>query len=417
MFSLGKFFKGGDGFGRNVLVVFFGTSLLSIFNLLYQLLIAHRLSPVDFAAFNSLLSLFLIFSAPLLTLQAVTAKFAAEFAARNEVNKIKTLFSRLLLKSLLFSLGTFFVFLVCAPRIASSLKIPSYGPVYMLMWLVAFAWILPVLLGGLQGLKKFNWFVFSSISGGGLKLILAFVFISVGFGISGALGGYLVATIVTILIAMVALRSFIVPKAQWAYVHFKEIYRYFFPLIISNLCFTGLVNSDMVLVKYYFSPEKAGLYSLSQMVGKIFLFLPMAISVVMFPHASSLNARAQDARPVLNKSLLYAASLCIAAIIFYNLFPGLTLIVLTGKIHPESIFVGRLFSISMTCFALSFLLMNYFLSIKDLRFIKFIFIITGTQLLSIVIVHHSLAEVQYILCLSAFVLFSSLFILSRKNPS
>ena len=167
----------------------------------------------------------------------------------------------------------------------------------------------------------------------------------------------------------------------------------------------GLPNMDMVLVRYYFRPGESGIYAVAQMVGKIFLFLPAAISVVMFPRASGLNAKQNDTTAILNKSLAYAVILCILASTVYNLLPSFVLKVLTGKVLPESIFLGRLFSVSMSFFALLFIIVTYFLSIKDLRFIKYLIIFSGLQVLAIAFLHRNLIQVQWILCLNAILLF------------
>ncbi len=177
----------------------------------------------------------------------------------------------------------------------------------------------------------------------------------------------------------------------------------------------NLVNSDMVLVKYFFSPSDAGLYSLAQMLGKIFLFLPGAISMVMFPRTSGLNAKNMETVSVLKRSLLYVLGLCILSVLFYNFFPSLVLKILTGKAYPESIVLGRLFSVSMTFFALLYILLMYFLSVKDLRFIKYLVFFTALQLLAIAVFHNNLIQVQLILCINAIVLFCIHLSLLIKN--
>jgi O-antigen/teichoic acid export membrane protein len=171
------------------------------------------------------------------------------------------------------------------------------------------------------------------------------------------------------------------------------------------MCFIWLVSFDMVLVKYFFSPEKAGVYSLAQMVGKIFLFLPGAISVVMFPKTSGLNAVNSDTKAILRKSLMFAFSLCLIASLVYNIIPGFILKVLTGKALFESITLGRLFSVSMTFYALTFVLINYFLSIKDLRFIKYLIVCVLLQLFAITLFHNNLFQIQSVLCVNSLLLF------------
>ncbi len=78
-------FKNIDIFTKNIILVFMGTSLANLFNLLYQLLIAHKLSTSEFAAFNSLLSIFMVISSPLGTIQMAVTKYSAEFNAHNQI--------------------------------------------------------------------------------------------------------------------------------------------------------------------------------------------------------------------------------------------------------------------------------------------------------------------------------------------
>lgn len=105
--------------------------------------------------------------------------------------------------------------------------------------------------------------------------------------------------------------------------------------------FVWLVSFDMVLVQYFFSGQESGAYSLAQMVGRVFLFLPGAISIVMFPRASFLNTINSNTSAVLKKSLLYASCLSLSAALFYNIFPFFVLRILTGKVLGESIALGR----------------------------------------------------------------------------
>ena len=93
-----KYIKNLDNFDKNIILVFLGTSLVSVSNLLYQLLIAHRMSGPDFAGFNSLLAIFMLICAPLATLQTAVAKYTAEFNAQNQIKKIQALLSNLIRK-------------------------------------------------------------------------------------------------------------------------------------------------------------------------------------------------------------------------------------------------------------------------------------------------------------------------------
>lgn len=398
-------FKKIDVFSKNIIIVFVGTSLINFFNLLYQLLIAHKLNLVEFAAFNSLLSIFMIISAPLFAIQMVVTKYSAEFNAHNQIAKIKFLLSDFLKKISIFAIFTFFVFGFISVNIMHTLKIPSVASGYILAVLLALSWLAPIFFGGVQGLELFWWLSSASVITGLLKLVLAFILISLGYNIAGALGALLASNLIGLTIYYLPLRRFILIKTIKEDINYKQIFTYLLPVAISYLCFIALVNFDMVLVKYFFKPQDAGLYSLAQMIGKIFLFLPVAISMVMFPRTSGLNAKNMDTVSTLKRSLLYVLGLCIVASIFYNLFPSFVLKVLTGKVYFESILLGRLFSISMSFFALFYILVSYFLSIKDFRFIKYLVLFMLLQNLAIIFFHQSLIQVQLILCINSSLLF------------
>ena len=394
-----------DVFAKNIVIVFAGTSLANFFNLLYQLLIAHKLSTLEFAAFNSLLSIFMVVSSPLGTIQMAVTKYSAEFNAHNQIAKIKFLLSDLFKKASILAFFTLLIFWSVSIYIMNALKITSLYCSYILAVLLALSWLTPIFLGGVQGLELFGWLASVSVVAGILKLTLAFILILLGFNIAGALGALLASSLIGLVIFYFPLRRFISIKVIKEDFNYKEMLVYLFPVAISYFCFIALINFDMVLVKYFFLQEDSGFYSLAQMVGKIFVFLPGAISMVMFPKTCGLNTKNMDTISTLNRSLLYVLGLCIFANLFYNLFPSFVLKVLTGKVYLESIFLGRLFGISMSFFALLFILITYFLSVSDLRFIKYLVLFTILQYLAIVLLHKSLIQIQGILCINAILLF------------
>jgi len=394
-------FKKIDPFVRNIIIVFAGASFANFLGLLYQLFIAHRFSPSDFAAFNSLLSVYTLIAAPLSTLQAAVVKYGAEYNARNQHGKLQCLLRGLLKKTFLFSLATFLLFLFISGRVMGSLKIPSASSAIIFALLLATAWVAPVFAGGIQGLEMFGWLSSVSVIGGIVKIALAAAFIFLGYGISGALGALLAANLLVMAVGFLPLRRLFFSPLQLDRIDYRGILVYLMPVGISFFCFNALSGFDMVLVRGLFSAQESGFYSLAQMLGKIFLFLPGAVSIVMFPKTSGLSARNMDTLSTLKQGLLYVSAISLAAICFYNLFPDFVLKVLTGKSYPESVLLGRLFSVSMSLFAVLFIFVNYFLSIKDMRFVKFLIIFTVIQNAAIFLFHPTLMAVQLILCASS----------------
>lgn len=410
-------FRTLDSYTKNIIIIFIGASLANFLNLLYQLLIAHKLSAMQFASFNSLLSIFMIISSPLATIQVAVAKYCSEFNTHKQLAKLKFLLSDLSKKGLVLAISTLLIFWFASFHITGALRIPSISSGYILAILLASTWLSPLFAGFIQGLELFYWLALAPTLIGILKLILGYLFLLSGYKISGALAALLVSNLAGIIIFYLVLRRYLTIEPVKESINYKQMLIYLAPVVVSYFCFFSLVSFDMVLVKYFFSQEEAGFYSLAQMVGKIFLFLPAAISVVMLPKTSGLNAKNLDTTSTLKKSLLYASILCISALIIYNIFPSFILKLLTGKAFAESIILGRLFSVSMAFFSLLFILINYFLSIRELGFIKLLVSFTVLQFLAIALFHKNLLEVQIILCINAGLLFCIHFILANKPRS
>ena len=409
-------FKKIDSFSRNIIIVFAGTALLNFFNLACQLLIAHRLDPVDFAAFNSLLALYMIISSPFLTLQTGVTKYISEFNAKGEAEKIKSFLSGMLLRISLFAFLILIIFYYVSPFIMVKMQIPGTLSMYILIGLIFFSCLSPVFSGAMQGLELFNQFAAVSVIGGVVKLVLLVLFIQAGYKISGALGSFFISTAIALAAYYLIMNKFIVLGVKKIALDYKGFFFYLFPVAVSTLCYMTLVSSDMIMVKYYFSPGDAGIYSLAQMVGKIFLFLPGAISIVMFPRISGLHAKNMDTTVTLKKSLLYAAVLCVTAAVFYNIFPNFVLKILTGKTGAGPVLLGRLFSFSMSLFALLYVYISYFLSKKDMRFIGWLALFSVLQIGAINLFHRNLIQVQLALSINAFLLLGIHLLLYCKNP-
>jgi O-antigen/teichoic acid export membrane protein len=404
-----------DTFTKNSIIVFAGISLVNLFNFLFQPIVAHRLLVSEFSAFRALVSIFTVISAPLVAFQIAVTKYSAEFNAQQQIAKIDFFLSSLFKKMIIIASVTFLFLCLISKNILYLFKIPNLSSIYLLSGLLALSLLIPLFGGAVQGLELFIWFVAASVIPTTLKLILVFLFLSYGFNISGAIAALLISSLVGLFILYLPLRKHITLKRLEENIDYKEIIVFILPVAISYFCFFGLVNIDMILVRRFFSVEYSGFYSLAQLIGNIFLFLPQTINITMLPRTSGLNAKKMDTVPTLKKSLIFALILCFLATLIYNLFPAFFLNILTGKVYPESIFLGRLFGISMSFFALLFILITYFLSIKDLRFLKYLILFTILEYLAINFFHRSLTQVQIILCINSILLFLIYILLLYKK--
>jgi O-antigen/teichoic acid export membrane protein len=409
--------KALDSFGGNLALVFLGTFLANSLNLFFQLIIAHKLTIVEFATFNSLLSILVLVSSPLTTLQFAVAKYVSAYNASNQAKKVKILLSGLFKKTLVLGLLSFLLFYIFSAPIALKLKISQVGYAHILAVLIGLSWINPLLSGGIQGLELFKPLALSSIITAASKLALAAMFLFTGLGVFGALDALVISSLIGLTLLYLPLGKFLAFEcANEKEVDFLSFFKFIFPVAVGTFFFMAAVNLDMILVKYFFDPKYSGIYAIAQMPGKIFLFLPLAISLVMLPRVSGLKTKNQDTLATLGISLFLAFLLCITAIIIYNLFPAFILKIMTGKYSSDAVSLGRFFSVSMSFFALTYILLNYFFSIKDWRFLKFLCLFAFLELFSIIVWHRNIFQVQFLVCLNSILLFCSGFLLAYFKP-
>jgi O-antigen/teichoic acid export membrane protein len=379
---------------------------------------ARNLSPANYGVLNSLFSVLMIVSIPSGTVQTVITKFISTFYANNHHERINLLLFSFVKKTFIFGLFIFLTLILLSRAISSFLQITSPLLIVILGVITFFSIILPLANGGLQGLQKFGYLGLTMITNGCLKLLLGIIFVSIGFGVIGAMSALAISTFITLLISSIILAS-VLPRPLLSTsnslqhnqnntaseMNFSDIYGYFYATASVYLCYMILTNIDVLLVKHFFSPIEAGYYSIAQMAGKIILFLPVAITLVMFPKTSELHAQAKTTSHILKKCLMYVAVLCGTAVIICFLFPGLVIKLLSGKEHLECIPLVRIFSVTMFFFALAYTLLFYHLSIHHLSFIYFLVLLAVLEVLMIILFHERLSQVLYILCGNAALLF------------
>lgn len=414
-----------DDFYRDSALIFVSSSLVNLFNLLFWLYMVRVLSSVDYGILNSLMGLLIIVSLPAGIIQTTLTRYIAEYQSKGYSSKIRALiiafFKRLFYLAVII-LSLFFLF---QEKMSSYLRLSDPRPLGLIGIIVFVSFISPLTMSGLQGLQFFGRLALNVITSGLVKLVLGIILVTFGFRVLGALGGFLISAVFAFILSIFQLPKSIwqktssfakalgdSPPKSWrrrtnpiATIDLKEIYRYFFPVGLASLSFVILTNIDIILVKHYFSPLDAGFYSVAGIIGKIILFLPGAVSVVLFPKVSGLGSLNKSSLNLLKKSLYLVGSLIFIGVLICLFFPKFLLTLLTSKNEPVLFPLARLFAISFGFFSLANILLNFHLALKKFRFIFFTIFFCILQIILISLFHQTLNNVLYILILISFILF------------
>ncbi len=151
------------------------------FNYLANVLVGKLLGPEEYGVYAALLALSLILGAPTGVIHTVVANYSARFAATSSnLGRVGALLKSAWRTLLPWAIGGALLIALGSGLIAGFLHIPSPVPVIVLGFSLLPAVLLPVALGGLQGLQRFGRYGWGQISGAVLRLSLGIGFILLG---------------------------------------------------------------------------------------------------------------------------------------------------------------------------------------------------------------------------------------------
>jgi len=409
-----KLFK--DDLIRHTAIVFLGTTLVGVFNLLYHLVTVRLLTPEDYGTFNALVSFVMFTSMAISPLGTTLTRFFTEYIAKGDLATLFFSFKKLMKRLIIIAFVIAGLFFVISPLLAGFLKTSTLY-IFVCGGIVVVSLFSPPLTSLFQSFQKFMIYSFLGVVSSLGKLIFGTLFMLLGIKVLGGLSGFLVGPMIIVLAALFFVPNILdkemghIDKSVPLKVNLVPIYKYFFPAGVIMLSFTFLTTIDVILVKHFFSPLDAGYYSIAQMVGKIALFLPSALAIVILPKSTKAHVTNGSSVNLLYKSLFLAGICCFVFTIFSFLFPDFLLTILTGKLNPVSRALVGLFALAMSFYALTWIVINYLLATHNLKFTLPLLAIAILEAVAIYNCHSRLTMVLYILLGFGIIsLFSSLLV-------
>ncbi|MBI2031258.1 MAG: oligosaccharide flippase family protein [Candidatus Levybacteria bacterium] len=363
--------------------IFTGSLIANIFAFLFNLLLARNLNTVDYGAYASLLSLFILIGIPAQSITTVIIKFAADYFTKNKIDEAKVLYSRLLKLSIIFSIFIFLGFVLFSISIKEFLNLDNIWYVILTGFIVSINYLGIVNNAYLQSLLKFSFISFTQIAGGALKIAIGGLLVFLGFKVFAALWAIVLAFLLPLFFTFIPLR-FLINKKKTMDIKFptKEIIIYALPTTITILSLNSLTSIDIILVKHFFHAHDAGLYAGLSLAGKVIFYFTSPIVSVMFPLLIKRHNLGKDYNSLFYLALILVAIPSIVIMLFYFLFPLLTInFFLGGREYVEiSPYLG-IYGLFIVVFSLLNVCANFFLSLKKTN----VFIIIGLGVLSQII--------------------------------
>lgn len=377
----------------NMLMVI-GAFFASIGAYLYHLLMGRMLSTAEYGELQSLISLSNILTIPLVAVNTTMVTVVSSLKGKNEGGKISYLhrrMSHIFLMLLGVGGGIFFIF---KGPIFQLLHIDSLSSFILLDIAIFFGLLQMLNRSMLQGLARFTNFVIAHIIESYGKLLLGIVSIYIGLRTEGAFGAFIVAGALTYIYTEKVLQKlFLQEKQQQTHVPLRSLIKNSFESFFMTVNMIALFNADVVLVRYFLSPDQSGLYAALSVLGKIIYFGTAPVANTMLPLISEAHAQGKTYHKMFLTSLLIILLLAGCITIMYSLFPELIIKILIGVKYVEASRYLMAFSIFISLCSLINLLTFLFFSIHAMFPIYLMVLAPIAQFIGIYLHHKNIGDV------------------------
>lgn len=389
-------------FFKDNLIFLTSTFLGGLLGYLFHFFIARRLSISQYGELQTLLSIFTIFSVFASALTYFAIKHASVFATHNDYEASREFTKYLAKKVARTAFGLFLFFLILSPLLNYILHLSDVLGLVAVGLTIFFSALAVVYQETLRGWQEFFLLGVIGLATAIVKLVsgvsLAIVFpkaSAVSFSLLAAalLGWYLMK-----LYSRKKIGTEIQSRDEenWKEKYFSEsnIRKTAFLIFIFSLGIALVSNLDMILVKNLTSPQTAGYYGALSLLGKIILWLNLAVIGVILPGACAqgYSGKRPDSKHLLiSYGLVLIISLALIAV--YYLAPQVTIKMLFGEKYLSQ--AGNLWLFGIMAFLLSLLSLEANLSFakNDFRVAYFLGGVVIAMTLGIAKYHSNLREI------------------------
>ena len=350
----------------------------------YQIFVARTLGVELFGLFGALVGLFYVAMLGGGAFRIEVAAITARLAAQQGEDAAVAAFLKMGKKFFLVFLVPLVLFIVFARSIASFFHTDSIGVIIIVGFTVFGTLLFMVVLGFLQGLQKFRHLAYIGyILPPGVKLLSGVVFVLSGLKLLGALAAVLLAEFTALVVATFPWRKRFAHALTSNTATDTSVFRLVLPGLVLAFFIAAPTNMDVSLVVHFFSASESGIYAGAATFGKIIIFLPIGVSLVMLPMVAERHTLKMPTRGLAWQGFLFTLALCAVATLVCSLFPEFFISIFFGKSYLAAAELLGWYSTAMLVFALNLFLVQYALAVGKRQYIFLSGLVTLAIILTI----------------------------------
>ena len=357
---------------------------------LFQLMVGRNMAPEEYGLFGALFGLVFLAAALSNGIQVSIAKFVSEtLVARNTV-AIGLLTGTAMIQVVVLAVVGFAIFAAFSPLIGSYLRTDSLTPVFLNGGVVAVSLALPVVRGVFQGSQRFPVFSLTQLLAAGTRLALGAGALMLNLGLNDLLLAAGLSSLLAAAIGMAFIRAPV--RISFASLPVSTMIKILVPTTIGALAINLQTSADVVIVRNLFSASESGLYAGVSVLGRAVIFLPMSVSIVLFPKFASEMALLIKGRRA--GTFVLSGVTCALLVVF----PKLALTSFLGGGYADGASLVPLYAAAMFLFSLSVVFLYYHLAAERRAYLYLLLLPhLAAELGLIYVFHQSLTQVVLVL--------------------
>ena len=168
--------------GKGTLILFIMLGIFNLLNFAFHFTMARILEPAEYGTLAVLISITYIYGVPTEAIQNIISKYTIKFNIKRQYGKIKFLMFKSLKKGFKISFFIFVVLFFLAFGISYILNI-NFWLIFLANFIIFGAFLTPIVLGVLQGRKKFFSLGGAMVFEASFKMIFSVSLVIFGFGV------------------------------------------------------------------------------------------------------------------------------------------------------------------------------------------------------------------------------------------
>lgn len=367
---------------------------VNVINFIFNAFLGRVLSFQEFGIITLINTFLYIAIIPFNALYTTINHKIAYLHARDERQKEQSFFTSTRKKTALIALGISGLWIIAIPCIDVFFHISDFVVPLFFTPVITLGVITAIDKGFLQGKFHFHYVAAIIIIEALSKLVFAWIFVH------AKLTYWVYVSIpLSTLVAFVVATYFTLPeitvvKPSISYPFPKS---FFYASLLTGIASIAFLTLDLLLVKHFLSPVKAGQYALLSLIGKMVFFFGSLPSALMITVINSDEGKNRDTKK--SFYLLFAATILFSgsAFIGLGLFGNSIVPLLFGTKAQVILPYLMTYAAAIMCYAIASSLVLYHLAKRQYLFPKISAAMAGIMALGIILFHENIGQITSVI--------------------